>query len=149
MSFNWKRPMTLEPEVGIFVNEITHEKVELPLVNRKERFAEKVCAFLERRDDPCRDAFDLYFYFTSILHHIGSYDYPALIQQVAVFSDLPDGTDLPELANQQMAKAQADWPGKTIFQGRPPDWGTVEPVLQGLLPMLPPTLNRTCPGKHL
>lgn len=125
LSIKWSEPLLRDPEPEKVT--IAGREVELPVMARPERAAEKVRAFLDRGED--RDAFDLYHY---SLKRFAASDWSQLKeligQKMAVHPNPPIG-DLRALFDEHLTKLETAWAtrgGLTLMEATPA-WTEVEP----------------------
>lgn len=137
ISINWSSPLVCPPEMGTF--DINGRKVTLRLMARRERVAEKIRAFLDRAED--RDAFDLFHFMERGLRPEELEELKVLVKiKIDADPDIPSGTDLPKLFDQQLAAIGPLWGkrgGLTVMRELP-SWDTVQRRVRQLRPYVPP-----------
>lgn len=109
---------------------MNREPVQLRVMHRVERAAEKLRAFLDRAFGS--DAYDLYFFRAHVLT-LGQLQQeikPMLPVKFAVVPSLANYADLRQLFDEQVAQAETHYAsGNVIISGTPLVWSTIAAAL--------------------
>jgi len=136
ISINWGNPLLCRPEIGTF--EVLGRPVELQVVARRERLAEKVRAFLDRGED--RDAFDLAYFHGLGLRKDELVELSSLVAaKLAVDHLLDDDEDLLALFDHRVDEIEASWGtrGSLVVMKERPAWDQVKLGVLALRPYVP------------
>jgi len=119
------------------------ETIRIPVMDRTERCAEKVDAFLVR--DEVNDSFDLYQYASKVRR--GDWDrvLPEVVHvKLAHDERIPAGADVQSLFDQRLAHAEREWARNSASLTVPtvPSWAEISAALKPYRPVLPINLDR-------
>jgi len=127
VSINWSEPFSLKPVMESYALP-DGTPISVPVMDPRERAAEKVRAFLTRGEAP--DAYDLWWYATKVLKHSELLGLSGLIQTKLGRSRLGSG-DVLERFDEMRDNAKAEWTtGKgLVIAGPKPTWTEVDKAL--------------------
>lgn len=140
VSVNWDEPLLLEPERQS-IELPNRDLVQIPVVHRAERAAEKVRAFMDRGE--ANDAHDLYWYGTRVLSPDDWRRLQELIQEKLALLRVPSETDLHQRFDTMRANAQEQWRrGQGLVTiAQPPTWQEVDAQLLRFRALVPHRLG--------
>lgn len=143
-SIKWDEPLCMDPVWEDI--ELGDHTISLPVVQRVERVAEKVRAFLDRAED--RDAYDLYHYTDSdpkkgLIPSEWALLRDLIQRKVDADDEMDDGWHRP-LFNENVAKVAGVWAtrGGLVVMDGAPEWSVVEPWARKFRRYLPATKAR-------
>ncbi len=128
VSVTWDEPLLLNPELQA-LELPSLGKVQVPVVHRAERAAEKVRAFMDRGE--ANDAHDLHWYATRRLNADDWRRLPHLIQNKFTLLRVPPETNLHQRFDAMRINAQKQWKRSQglVMVADPPSWEEVETQL--------------------
>jgi len=128
VSVNWDEPLLLEPEPQL-IRLPNGDQVQIPVMHRAERAAEKVRAFMDRGE--ANDAHDLHWYSTRSLRAADWRRLPRLISDKLVLLRVAPGVDLHQRFDVMRARARERWArGQGLVTvAQPPEWENVDAEL--------------------
>lgn len=129
IEINWSEEPIRPAGEKLLVKAVNREPVELPVMDRAERAAEKLRAFLER--GRAGDAYDLYFLRERVLTARQFQEItPMLPRKFAVSSLLKSAPNLSDLFDQSTAAAKRSYEsGAIVIAGTAPAWETIAAAL--------------------
>jgi|GEM_PF-2544373 len=127
VSINWSEPFSLTPVMESYALP-DGTPIRVPVMDRRERAAEKVRAFLTRGE--AADAYDLWWYATKVLTASELLGLGPLIQTKLGRSRLGRG-DVLERFDDMRDNAKAEWTSGTglVIAGPKPAWAEVDKAL--------------------
>lgn len=137
IEFNWHEPLLMPDIEWLEVEAPTVGKQAIPAMNRVERAAEKVRAFLDRALGA--DAYDLYFFGDKVLSaaHFELVR-PLLPRKFEYNAALRGVTDYRALFDQRLAESERSYrSGAAVISGDPPDWEVIRAALEPWRELLP------------
>ena len=139
LSVNWHAPLLRDPEWRTIEVHGVGEAA-LPIVDRRERAAEKVRAFLERGE--VRDAHDLYHYESRVLLRGDWGALKTLVRRKLHEVGIPWERALVQEFDSRVSQAQREWPGTIVVEGGAPGWDVVERSLMRFKTLLPKDITQ-------
>lgn len=138
-SVNWSEPFLLKPVMESYV--VRGETIAVPVMDPRERAAEKVRAFLDRGE--AGDVYDLWWYASEVLTDAEMLKLGSLIKTKLENSRLGDELDLQERFYEMTENAKAEWAkGQNLILSATdkPAWAEVAKALtrfKGVTPRKP------------
>lgn len=129
LSINWSEPFLRSPVVETY-RVRGDEAIAVPVMDPRERAAEKVRAFLTRGE--AADAYDLWWYGSEVLTEAEILGLRSLIKQKLATSRLADDLELHARFDEMEASARDEWEkghGLIIAPTDRPPWPSVAAVL--------------------